>query len=259
MDMTIGDTQLIVAVCKERGLLRNQTAYLLATTWWETAHTMLPVEEAFYLKDRVSDLDAWRKRNLRYYPWHARGYVGVTWERNYHKLSKETGVDVVSQRSKAMEKDVAAVALVVGCMQGWWTGKKLTDYVTLQKSDFVGARRVVNGTDKARAIAEVARDYDDALLTEGYGVTQVSPPVANERRDGTPPRDSIFSSKTIRAALAAIAAMIANTSEQLQSVVSTVTETFGVSAEMALLVVGLAAAGYVLYDRNRKFKHEDDR
>uniref|UniRef100_A0AC34G9W9 Uncharacterized protein n=1 Tax=Panagrolaimus sp. ES5 TaxID=591445 RepID=A0AC34G9W9_9BILA len=57
--------------------------------------------------------------------------------------------------------------------EGWFTGKKLSDYITLQKSDFRNARRIVNLMDKADLIAGYARDYDKLLLAEGYGVEQV--------------------------------------------------------------------------------------
>ena len=72
IDMNLGDTGLIVATCGQQGLLRNQAAYTLATAYWETNRTMKPVEEAYWLSD------AWRKANLRYYPWHGRGYTQTT-------------------------------------------------------------------------------------------------------------------------------------------------------------------------------------
>ena len=30
---------------KDKSISYPQAAYMLATTWWETAHTMLPIEE----------------------------------------------------------------------------------------------------------------------------------------------------------------------------------------------------------------------
>ncbi len=39
VNTTLGDTQLILTQCQRQGLLRNQAAYVLATAWWETAHT----------------------------------------------------------------------------------------------------------------------------------------------------------------------------------------------------------------------------
>jgi hypothetical protein len=66
--------------------------------------------------------------------------------------------------------DVSAKILVTGSLEGWFTGKKLGDYITISKSDFKGARRIINGTDKAAAIATIARAYDAALKVSGYGM-----------------------------------------------------------------------------------------
>ena len=52
---------------------------------------------------------------------------------------------------------------------GTFTGKKLDDYVTLSKSDFVSARRIINGTDRADLIAGYAEQFDDLLKADGYG------------------------------------------------------------------------------------------
>ena len=45
IDMIKGDTALIVDECKARGVLRNQCAYVLATTNLETGYTMRPINE----------------------------------------------------------------------------------------------------------------------------------------------------------------------------------------------------------------------
>jgi len=170
MDLNLGDTQLIIAECERRGVLRNQAAYILATAKWETAHTMKPVVEAYWLSEE------WRSKNLRYYPWHGRGYVQLTWERNYLRAGKALDVDLITDPDRAKDPKYAVPILVVGSMEGWFTGKKIPDYITAQKSDFVGARRVINGTDKAQQIADLARDYDEALEAAGYGKGPIAPP-----------------------------------------------------------------------------------
>jgi predicted chitinase len=170
MDMNLGHTQKIIARSRLEGLLRNQVAYVLATALWETNHTMQPVVEAYWLSE------AWRNRNLHYYPWHGRGFVQLTWERNYAKASDETGADLIAAPEAALDPDLAAHILVVGSRDGWFTGKKLSDYITLQRSDFKGARRVINGTDKSAKIAAIARRYDKALNAIGYGEGQPTPP-----------------------------------------------------------------------------------
>lgn len=168
MDLNIGHTQLIIKTGKEYGLLRNQMAYVLATAWHETAHTMKPVREAFWLSE------SWRRKNLRYFPWYGRGFVQLTWERNYIKAGKELGLDLTTNPDKVMEPEISAKILVHGSAKGWFTGKKLSDYITLRKSDFVGARRIINGTDKARQIAKLAREYDADLKAIGYGEKQAA-------------------------------------------------------------------------------------
>jgi hypothetical protein len=171
-DLHLGDSQLILKECKLAGLLRNQAAYVMATAWWETAHTVEPVKEAYWVKNA----EAWRKKNLRYYPWYGRGYVQLTWERNYIHAGKQLGLDLTTNPEAVMKPDVSAQILVTGSLEGWFTGKKLGDYITLSKSDFKGARRIINGTDKAAAIATIARAYDAALKADGYGIAPPTPP-----------------------------------------------------------------------------------
>ncbi len=167
MNLELGDTRLIINECKKYGCLRNQAAYILATAYWETARTMKPVREAYWLSED------WRKKNLRYYPWYGRGFVQLTWERNYKFAGEQLGIPLGQDADIALDPMVAAKVLVWGSMQGWFTGKRIDDYITLQKSDFHNARRVINGRDKASEIARIAEQYDTALKGEGYGVTDI--------------------------------------------------------------------------------------
>ncbi len=164
MNLNLGDTQLIIEEAKSRGVLRNQLAYILATAYHETAHTMKPVVEAYWLSEE------WRKRNLRYYPWHGRGYVQITWEYNYQKAEDQLGIEITDDPNTVMDPEVAKKILVEGMIEGWFTGKKLSDYITLQRSDFKNARRIINGVDKADTIAKIAREYDYDLFMLKYGV-----------------------------------------------------------------------------------------
>ena len=164
IDLDIGDTRLILAHCKRSDLLRNQAAYVLATAFWETARTMEPVKEAFWMSEW------WRETNLRYYPWYGRGYVQLTWKQNYERAGRELDLDLTTDPDAVMVPNTASRILVLGCRDGWFTGKALSDYITLSLSDFIGARKIVNGRDKAETIAALARGYDAALLAEGYGV-----------------------------------------------------------------------------------------
>lgn len=187
VDFNLGDTQDIIEAAKDYGLLRNQLAYVLATAYLESGHSIKPIKETVQRnhKDRnpsdeevIRRLDrAWARGQL---PWvrtnywgtgyFGRGYVQITWEDNYKKFSKLLGVDLVKDPSKALEKDIAIKILLSGMSEGHFTGKKLSDYITLSRSDFYNARKIVNGMDKAREFASVAKAYDIALKEVlGYG------------------------------------------------------------------------------------------
>jgi predicted chitinase len=140
--------------CKAQGIgLNTQIAYVLATTEWETAQTFKPVREAFWKSED------WRRENFRYYPYYGRGYVQLTWEGNYRKFSTILGIDLVGNPDLAMNPNIALFILVYGFKIGAFTGRKITDYITSQNTDFNNARRCINGLDKAREIAALAERY----------------------------------------------------------------------------------------------------
>ena len=60
----------------------------------------------------------------------------------------------------AMEPNVALFILVHGFKTGSFTGRKITDYINGYRTDYLNARRCINGMDKARKIAELAKKYD---------------------------------------------------------------------------------------------------
>jgi putative chitinase len=163
MDLSLGCTRMLIDESKAQGLLRNQCAYVLATAFWETAHTMQPVVEAYWLSEN------WRRSNLRYYPWYGRGFVQLTWEKNYQRAEAETGQPVHQNPALALNPAVAAMIAVTGMREGWFTGRDLNDFIDLQHSDFVNARRIINGTDRAQEIAVIAQHYDQALTAEWVG------------------------------------------------------------------------------------------
>jgi hypothetical protein len=164
MDLNRGLTRAIIEECKRQGLLRNQVAYVLASCSWETNHTLRPVEEAYWIP-RAAE---WRKKHLRYWPWYGRGLIQITFERNYKFAEDQLGVPLTKRPELALDDGIAIEIAVTGMREGWFTGKKLSDYVTLEKSSFVQARRIVNGMDKARSIADLAKLYDAALKAEHY-------------------------------------------------------------------------------------------
>lgn len=140
-------------------------AYLLATAKHETADTMQPIYErgakAYFNKyEPGTKIGANLGNTLKGdgYRFRGRGYVQLTGRANYAKAGKKLGIDLVGNPDLALQPDIAARILIRGCIEGWFTGKKLGDYAT-----FLNMRRVVNGTDRATLIAGYADRFFAAL------------------------------------------------------------------------------------------------
>jgi hypothetical protein len=61
---------------------------------------------------------------------------------------------------------------------GLFTGKKLSDYITASKTDYVNARKIINGTDKAALIAGYAKQFEQ-ILRDSATDTANDDPTAN--------------------------------------------------------------------------------
>lgn len=146
-------------------------AYVLATVYHETAATMQPIREYGKGKGRKYGVPVGPYKKVYY----GRGYVQLTWEDNYIKASKKLGVDFHKNPDLVMEPEYAVAILFEGMTDGWFTGKDLDDYIDLiDESDdedlqeFINARRIVNGTDKAKLIGGYALVFEKALRASGY-------------------------------------------------------------------------------------------
>lgn len=147
-------------------------AYNFATAYHETAYTMQPIEE--YGSDAYL-------RGKDYWPYYGRGFVQLTWETNYQRsdveilandlISPETFntlpegvVNQTQHMEQALDLEIASCNLMIGCWKGWYTGKKLWDYLRNDRKDYKNARRIVNGTDKASEIAGHAGKFEKAFV-----------------------------------------------------------------------------------------------
>ena len=189
MNMDRGDTRLLIEVCRKHDLLHNQIAYVLATAYHETAHTMKPVRETLAATDAqaIARLDrafaAGQLKWVRSPYWRdgffGRGYVQLTHFFNYMRAGRELGVPLWNEPERALEPELSAEITVRGMKEGWFTGKKLADYITASKTDYVGARYIVNGKDRAHDIAKLARQYE-AALSEDTGPAPAAPKPSTE-------------------------------------------------------------------------------
>ena len=157
----VDGVNLVVAESEKEGLEYNQTAYVLATAYHESAGTFLPVKEAYWLSEN------WRKKNLRYYPYYGRGLVQITWKENYLKAGQKLGYGdkFANNPDMVMDQDISVKILVLGSKEGWFTTRKLSDYMDKAKGvkEYTNARRIINGMDKATKIANEAIVFEKAL------------------------------------------------------------------------------------------------
>ncbi|MGV1951661.1 glycoside hydrolase family 19 protein [Agrobacterium vitis] len=153
-------------------------AYMFATAFHETAQTMQPVRETRAATDdqAIAILDrSWAKGAMPWVKspywrigadgksWLGRGYVQLTHKVNYIKLGGAIGVDLVSNPVLAMREDIALKVLFVGMGEGLFTGVKLATYFQGTKSDWVNARRIINGTESASVVAGYGQKFYAAL------------------------------------------------------------------------------------------------
>ncbi len=153
-------------------------AYMLATAHHETGRTMQPVRETLaasddraiaildsaYRRGRLPSVSApyWR-RDADGKSWLGRGLVQLTHKKNYQRMTELTGIDLLAHPERAMEMRVAVDILFQGMEQGSFTGKRLADYFSGGSSDWTGARRIINGRDRAATVARYGRDYHAAI------------------------------------------------------------------------------------------------
>jgi len=155
--------------CKDKRFL----AYMLATAFHETGGCMEPVREGFALTNQEAIAAVTRlfkkgkiKKNyalpeINGNSYYGRGLVQITHPGNYRTLGDVLKLPLYQKPDLALQLDVAAKILVKGMVYGLFTGRNLATYITTDECDFVAARRIINGTDKAILIA----GYADKFLT----------------------------------------------------------------------------------------------
>lgn len=147
----------IIKEAQKQGITNKaQLAYILATTVHESG-------AGKYMQEIASGSAYEGRRDLGNNQagdgvrFKGRGYVQITGRNNYTNWGKKLGLDLVGNPSLAERPEIAAQILVRGMKEGSFTGKGLNDYINGSKTDFEGARRIVNGTDKAGTFANTAR------------------------------------------------------------------------------------------------------
>lgn len=139
-------------------------AYMLATAWHETARTMQAIEEYGKGKGRAYGRPDPRTGKVYF----GRGLVQLTWAANYKKMGKLLGAPLYIQPELALDLNLAVEIMFEGMLtrksfEGDFTGKALENYFNKKVDDPIGARRIINGTDKAKLIAGYHHTFLAAL------------------------------------------------------------------------------------------------
>jgi putative chitinase len=140
-------------------------AYMLATVKHECANTFQPITEyganSYFAKYEPPTPLSKKLGNttkgdgLRF---KGRGYVQITGRTNYKSLGNALSVgDAFTKDPMLVLEPINAYRIMsIGMRKGLFTGKKLADYMPPGSTDYVGARRIINGQDKAGEIATYA-------------------------------------------------------------------------------------------------------
>ena len=161
-----------------RGFPSPWCAYMLATAYHETAHTMQPIREhggPEYFR-RMYDVTGARSATAKRYGnvnpgdgarYYGRGYVQLTWRVNYERASRELGVDFVGNPDAALSPVHAAKIARLGMSEGWFTGQTLRRHLgndsAATRGQFIAARGIINARDRAALIAGYAMNFQAAL------------------------------------------------------------------------------------------------
>lgn len=149
-------------------------AYILATAYHEVDTKMQPINEyggnAYF--HRMYDINGSRPAKARELgnlspgdgvKYHGRGVVQLTGKKNYADMSQRLGVDLVGNPELALDLGISVRIIFVGMTLGTYTGRKLGDYFNPAKYEWVQARRIINGLDKANLIAGYGKQFYAAL------------------------------------------------------------------------------------------------
>ena len=180
---TSGVSTLLNSVIADAASWQNiaEVAYLFATVKWETAHTFTPIHElgslSYFDKYDVGTTLGMTLGNTMPgdgFLFRGRGYVQITGRANYHHIGSLLGVDLVGNPDLALDPGIAYRIAAGGMHGGWFTGRRLSQYMSGSTPDFVNARRIINGLDHASDIATIAQTFGAMMSSPSPTVDPIS-------------------------------------------------------------------------------------
>lgn len=198
--------EAILAELSAKKATLEEAAYVLATGYGETGGRMQPVRENMRYSaararevwpSKFKSVAAAKKYEFKPYElanyvydgklgnrpgtddgWNFRGaLIGqFTGRDHFVNISKRIGIDLAANPDLLNDLGIAAKSLVRGMLEGWATAFKLSDFINAKGTDYLGARRVWNGTFEADKYAEWAKDFERALKAAGWSAKPLSAP-----------------------------------------------------------------------------------
>lgn len=147
-------------------------AYILATAWHETARTMQPIEEYGKGRKRIYGKKIKHSGQAYLSPdkiFYGRGFVQLTWYENYQLMGKLLGIDLLNHPELALVMLNAVKIMFEGMTKGSssfgdFTGRCLEQYFNDKTNDPIGARKIINGTDRASLIADYHNEFLKSII-----------------------------------------------------------------------------------------------
>ena len=181
-------------------------AYILATSYHETAQQMFPVREHLAVSDDAAiqvfknnkiynDTTYWKKNSETGEHYFGRGYVQLTWDYNYKRA--DLRFNTKSRRDSfywhpdlALEPKRAIDVTYDGMVYGWFTGHcLLMHFQPNRRADWRNARRIINGIDRSDLIKSYAVQFlkalDQSSIPSGNAASSAGVPI--ERSTVTAP------------------------------------------------------------------------
>ncbi len=187
----------IIAEAQRQGITnKDQLSYILATATHESGAGAF-MEEFASGRAYEGRRDLGNTQSGDGVRFKGRGYVQITGRRNYEDWSRRLGIDLVSNPELASRPDIASRILVEGMKEGTFTGVGLDRYINGQGTDFRNARRIVNGTDRAGMIGDIASNISNNVRsTSGGSSDTMLASNSSSNRSGSSNNNSSSSTKT---------------------------------------------------------------
>ncbi|MGV6830296.1 MAG: hypothetical protein ACWA5P_01880 [bacterium] len=172
---TVATINEMLSTGEQRKVTIEQLAYILATAYHEARHRdkifRYRFHDFFPIRERGENeyfiTKYWKNKRVRKWlgnedwrdaiTYRGRGVVQVTGRYHYRRLR------ILDNPDKLLEIEFSVENMFNDMLDGKYTGKALTSYINKTKVDYVNARRVVNGRDKAQDIAIHALKFEKII------------------------------------------------------------------------------------------------